>query len=68
MYRLVVPPGLLQVNVTVAETVLRAAGLVKVTGPGVGVAVGAGVRLGVGVGVASGWPYSSTRLLPVSAT
>ena len=52
MYRLVLPPGVVQANVTTPETVLPEAGLVMVTGPGVGVAVGVGVGgLGVGVGV-----------------
>jgi hypothetical protein len=41
-YRLAVPPGMVQVNATVPETVLPAAGLVMVTSPGVGVEVGAG--------------------------
>jgi len=62
MYRLVVPPGLVQVNVTTPETMFPAPGLVIVTGPGVGVAVGTGVGgfgvgvggLGVGIGVGVG--------------
>ena len=45
---------MLQLNVTVPETVLPAAGLVIVTGAGVGVAVGDGDGLGEGVGVGDG--------------
>ena len=40
---LAVPPGMVQVNATMPETVLPAAGLVMVTSPGVGVEVGVGV-------------------------
>ena len=47
-----------QVNETTPETMLPAAGLVMVTGPGLGVAAGVGVATGVGVttdvGVAAG--------------
>ena len=53
MYRLAVPPGLVQANVTTPETVLPAAGLAMVTGPGVGVGAGVGVG-GTGVGVGDG--------------
>ena len=42
---------MLQVNVTVPETVLPRAGLVIVTNADVGVAVGVGFGDGVGVGV-----------------
>ena len=54
MYRLLVPPGVVQANETVADTVLPAAGLAMVTDPGVGVGVGVGVGLGVDVGVGVG--------------
>ena len=45
---------MLQLNVTVPETVLPAAGLVIVTGDGVGVAVGDGDGDGLGEGVGIG--------------